>query len=121
MNLRQLNPRSRFVATTADAATNLLVNPGLETGALSPWTCAGGLGSVVSSPVHGGTKALQGAANSSNHAQCSQTVSVVPSTAYTISAYVQGGGGFVYLGAAGGSEVWNPAAANGWTLLTTTF
>jgi chitinase len=112
---------SLSLATSADAATNLLANPGLETGSLSPWTCAAGLGSVVSTPVHAGTKALQGAANSSNHAQCSQTVSVVPSTAYTVSAYVFGGGGYVYLGVTGGSETWNPASASAWTLLTTTF
>jgi chitinase len=137
MNPRQLNPRFRLVAaaaaavlaaalslsfaTTADAATNLLVNPGLETGALSPWTCSGGLGSVVSSPVHTGTKALQGAANSSNNAQCSQTVSVLANTAYTISGYVLGSSGYVYLGVTGGGETWNPASANAWTLLSTTF
>jgi len=137
MNLRHLSPRLRFMAasaaavlaagvslafaTTADAATNLLVNPGLETGSLSPWTCSGGLGSVVGSPVHAGTKALQGAASSSDHAQCSQTVSVQPSTAYTISGWVYGGGGYVYLGATGGGEIWNPATASAWTQLTTTF
>ena len=142
MNLRHGNPRFRTprfrfaaaaaaavlaaglsltFATTADAATNLLANPGLETGALSPWTCSSGLGSVVSTPVHSGTRALAGAANASNHAQCSQTVTVVPSTAYTVSGYVFGGGGFVYLGVTGGSEIWNPATASAWTLLTTTF
>ncbi|WP_084557270.1 glycosyl hydrolase family 18 protein [Hamadaea tsunoensis] len=109
------------LATTANAATNLLVNPGLETGTLSPWTCSGGLGSVVSSPVHAGTKALQGAASSSDTAQCSQTVSVVANTAYTISAWVNGGGGYVYLGVTGGAETWNPATASAWTQLSTTF
>ncbi|NUT36985.1 MAG: chitinase [Hamadaea sp.] len=108
-------------AATADAATNLLTNPGLETGALSPWTCAGGLGSVVSTPVHSGTRALQGAANASNHAQCSQTVSVQPNTAYTVSGWVYGGGGYVYLGVTGGTEVWNPATATAWTQLTVNF
>jgi chitinase len=112
---------SLSLATSADAATNLLTNPGLETGALSPWTCAGGLGSVVSSPVHSGTKALAGAANTSNNAQCSQTVSVVPNTAYTISGYVFGGGGYVYLGVTGGAEVWDPASAGAWTVLSTIF
>ncbi|MEV6967524.1 glycosyl hydrolase family 18 protein [Hamadaea sp. NPDC051192] len=137
MNLRHLTPRLRLVAataaavlaggvslvfaTTADAATNLLTNPGLETGALSPWTCAGNLGSVVGTPVHSGTKSLHGAASASNHAQCSQTVSVQPSTAYTVSAWVNGGGGYVYLGVTGGTEVWNPAAASAWTQLSTTF
>ncbi len=44
---------------TAQAA-NVLTNPGFESGSLSPWSCSGNLGSVVSSPVHGGTKALPG-------------------------------------------------------------
>lgn len=34
---------------TAQAA-NILTNPGFESGNLSPWTCSGNLGSVVSSP-----------------------------------------------------------------------
>ena len=38
---------------TAHAA-NVLGNPGFESGGLSPWSCTGNLGSVVSSPVHGG-------------------------------------------------------------------
>src|ERR1041384_1670213 len=49
---------------TAQAA-NVLANPGFESGSLSPWTCTGNLGSVVSSPVHGGSKALAGAVSSS--------------------------------------------------------
>ena len=77
------------MATPAQAVT-LLTNPGFESGALSPWTCSGGLGSVVGSPVHSGAKALAGAANSNDNAQCTQTVSVQPNTAYTLSAFVQG-------------------------------
>ncbi|MDI1465328.1 glycosyl hydrolase family 18 protein [Catellatospora sp. KI3] len=104
--------------STAASAANLVSNPGLETGSLSPWTCAGGLGSVVTTPVHGGTKALAGAANASNHAQCSQTVTVLPNTAYVLSAWVRGGGGYVYLGYTGGTETWNPNSANAWTQLS---
>ncbi|WP_254550629.1 glycosyl hydrolase family 18 protein [Catellatospora tritici] len=104
--------------STAASAANLVSNPGLETGALSPWTCAAGLGSVVTTPVHGGTKALAGAANASNHAQCSQTVTVLPNTAYVLSAWVRGSGGYVYLGYTGGTETWNPASANAWTQLS---
>ena len=57
---------------TAQAA-NILSNPGFESGSLSPWTCTGNLGSVVSSPAHSGSKALAGAASSSDNAQCSPT------------------------------------------------
>jgi len=103
----------------AGAATvNLLTNPGLETGSLSGWTCDSGTGSVVTSPVHSGTYALAGAASSSDDAQCTQTVSVLPDTSYTLSGYVEGS--YVYLGVTGGSDTWTPSATS-WQQLTTTF
>ncbi|MEU1403050.1 carbohydrate binding domain-containing protein [Streptomyces sp. NPDC005728] len=88
---------------TAQAA-NILTNPGFESGSLSPWTCTGNLGSVVSSPVHGGSKALQGAVTSSDNAQCSQTVAVQPNTTYSLSGWVRGS--YVYLGVNGGASTW---------------
>jgi len=88
---------------TAHAA-NVLPNPGFESGGLSPWSCGGGLGSVVSSPVHGGTKALAGAVSSSDIAKCGQTVAVRPNTAYTLSGWVRGS--YVYLGVDGGASTW---------------
>ena len=100
------------LAVTQQAfAANLLSNPGFETGSLSPWSCTGGLGSVVSSPVHSGSKALAGAANSSDNAQCTQTVAVQPNTAYTLSAWVRGN--YVYLGVTGGASTWTPSATRG--------
>ncbi|MFD5760322.1 carbohydrate binding domain-containing protein, partial [Streptomyces sp. NPDC127044] len=89
--------------TTAQAA-NILSNPGFESGGLSPWSCTGNLGSVVSSPVHGGSKALAGAVSSSDNAQCSQTVSVQPNTTYSLSGWVRGS--YVYLGVDGGASTW---------------
>lgn len=103
---------------TAQAA-NLVSNPGFETGSLSPWTCSGG--SVVSTPVHTGSRAVQGNVTGSDFAQCSQNVTVVPNTAYTVSAWVLGGGGYVYLGVTGGNSIWNPATANAWTQLSLSF
>jgi chitodextrinase len=103
-------------AANAAAATNLVVNSGFETGSLSGWSCS--LGSVITSPVHSGTYALSGAASSSDDAQCTQTISVVSGSQYTLSDYVEGN--YVYLGVTGGVSTWTPSAAS-WTLLTTTF
>ncbi len=106
-----------LIAPTAQAA-NLLGNPGFESGALSPWACTGGLGSVVSSPVNSGTKALQGAASNSDNAQCTQTVAVQANTAYVLTAWVRGS--YVYLGVTGGASTWTPSATS-YTQLTVNF
>ena len=102
---------------TAEAA-NVLTNPGFESGSLSPWSCTGNLGSVVSSPVHGGSKALAGAVSSSDTAQCSQTVAVQPSTTYSLSGWVRGS--YVYLGVSGGSSTWT-SSPSAYSQLTTSF
>ncbi|NEB93072.1 carbohydrate binding domain-containing protein [Streptomyces bauhiniae] len=102
---------------TAEAA-NVLTNPGFESGGLSPWTCSGNLGSVVSSPVHGGSKALQGAVSSSDTAQCAQTVAVKPNTAYTLSGWVRGS--YVYLGVDGGASTWT-SSPSAYSQLTVSF
>ncbi|WP_165547003.1 chitinase [Kribbella sindirgiensis] len=103
------------IAVPAQAA-NILDNPGFETGTLSGWSCSGG--SVVSTPVRTGGHALNGAVTSSDYAQCSQTVSVQPNTAYTLSAWVRGS--YVYLGVAGGVSTWTPAAPS-YTQLSLSF
>jgi chitinase len=103
------------VASPAQAA-NILTNPGFESGSLSGWSCSGG--SVVSSPVRTGSHALQGGVTSSDTGQCSQTVAVQPSTAYTLSAWVRGS--YVYLGVTGGASTWTPSAGS-YTQLTVSF
>ncbi len=105
------------VPSSASAA-NILTNPGFETGTLSGWSCSGGLGSVVSTPVHGGSKALAGAASASDNAKCAQTVAVQPNTTYSLSSWVRGN--YVYLGVTGGASTWTPAAAD-WKQLTVSF
>ena len=100
------------------SAANLLANPGFETGSLAGWSCSAGTGSVVSSPVHSGSYALAGAATNSDTAQCTQTVSVQPGTAYALSAWVQGS--YVYLGVTGGASTWTPSAS-GYTQLSLSF
>ncbi|MET9971228.1 carbohydrate binding domain-containing protein [Streptomyces sp. NPDC006356] len=104
---------------TAHAA-NLLNNSGFESGGLSPWSCGGGLGSVVSSPVHTGSKALAGAVSSSDIAQCFQTVPVQPNTTYSLSGWVRGS--YVYLGVNGGASTWtsSPSAYSKLTVAFTT-
>ncbi|WP_406864305.1 carbohydrate binding domain-containing protein [Streptomyces sp. HUAS MG47] len=100
-----------LVALPAPAqAAELLTDPGFESGALSGWSCSGGTGSVVSSPVHGGAKALAGAASASDTAKCAQTVAVQPNTTYTLSGWVRGN--YVSLGVEGGTATWTPSASS---------
>jgi Fibronectin type III domain/Carbohydrate binding domain len=106
-----------LAAPAAAAATNLLTNPGFEAGNLSGWTCSS-LDSVVQSPAHSGSYSLAGAASSSDDAQCSQTVSVQPSSNYTLSGWVQGD--YVYIGTTDGSDDWTPSASS-WQQLSTSF
>ena len=108
-------------AAPASAATNLLANPGFETGTLSGWTCPAA-DHVTGSPVHSGSGALAGAASASDDAQCTQTVSVQPSSSYTLTGWVQGS--YVFLGDTGtgstDTDTWT-AAATGWQQLSTSF
>lgn len=54
--------------------------------------------------MHGGSRALAGAVTSADTAQCAQTVTVRPDTAYTLSGWVRGS--YVYLGVDGGASTW---------------
>ncbi|WST27301.1 carbohydrate binding domain-containing protein [Streptomyces xanthophaeus] len=108
------------VLSTPGAAfgADLLANGDFETGTTAGWSCTGGLGSVVSSPVHGGGKALAGAASAGDNAKCTQTVAVQPNTAYTLSGWVRGS--YVYLGVTGGASTWT-GSAGAWTKLSVSF
>jgi chitinase len=75
-----------------------MVNGDFEAGSTGGWSCPTDAG-VVSTPVHGGTHALQLSPTNSDDAQCTQTVAVQPNSAYTLSDWVQGS--FVYLGDTG--------------------
>ncbi len=103
------------------ATTNLVNNPGFETGTTSGWSC-GSSASVVSSPVHSGSFALSNTPAGSDYAQCTQTISVQPNSAYTLSAWVDGS--YVYLGDTGTGTTdtsnWTPGGS-GYTQLTTNF
>jgi len=108
-------------APPAAAAASLISNGGFETGSLSGWSCST-LDSVVSSPVHSGSHALSGAASSSDDAQCSQSVSVQPSSNYTLTGWVEGN--YVFLGDSGtgssDTDTWTPSATS-WQQLSTSF
>ncbi|HEY2577367.1 MAG TPA: glycoside hydrolase family 18 protein [Streptosporangiaceae bacterium] len=108
-------------APPAAAQTNLINNGGFETGTLSGWSCST-LDSVATSPVHSGSDALAGAASSSDDAQCSQTVTVQPSSAYTLTGWVQGN--YVFIGDSGtgssDTDTWTPSATS-WQQLSTSF
>ncbi len=110
-----------LTAAPASAATNLLANPGFETGSLSGWTCSP-LDTVVGSPAYSGSSALAGAASSSDDAQCSQQVSVQPSASYTLTGWVEGD--YVFLGDSGtgtsDTSTW-AASAGSWQQLSTSF
>lgn len=109
-------------ATAADAAdVELALNGGFESG-LTDWSCSAGSGAAISSPVHSGTKALQATPAGSDNAKCSQTITVQPNSAYTLSGWVRGS--YVYLGVSGtgttDASTWTQSAAD-WQKLSTTF
>ncbi|WP_242892871.1 chitinase [Actinomadura litoris] len=106
-----------LVAAGPAHAENVLSNAGFESGSLSGWTCSGG-GSAVTTPVRTGKYALAGGVSAGDNGQCTQTVGVQPSTAYTLSAWVRGN--YVYLGVTGGASTWTPSASD-YTKLTLTF
>ncbi|MFI5757364.1 chitinase [Streptomyces sp. NPDC051569] len=110
------------LAGTAQAADiNVAKNAGFESG-LANWTCSAGSGATVGSPVHGGAAALRGTPAGQDNAKCTQAVAVQPNSAYTLSAWVQGG--YTYLGAEGTGttdvSTWTPDSS-GWKQLTTSF
>ncbi|MFC5831339.1 chitinase [Nonomuraea insulae] len=110
------------LTTTPAFAANIAINPGFEDG-LTGWTCSGASGAqAVTTPVHGGTKALRATPAGSDTARCQQAVTVKPGTTYQLSAWVQGG--YVFLGATGTGgtdpQTWgSPGAA--WSQLKTSF
>ncbi|MEO6082162.1 MAG: glycosyl hydrolase family 18 protein [Umezawaea sp.] len=103
------------------AAANLVGNFGFEAGNTSSWSCSGGA-AAVTSPKRTGSFALSGAPAGQDNARCSQTVKVVPNTAYQLSAWVQGS--YTYLGVTGTStgekSTWTPGSGS-WTRLALDF
>ncbi len=108
-----------LLGSPAAQAAELAVNGGFESGSLSPWSCTGNLGSIVTTPVQAGTRALAGAASSSDNAKCTQNVSgLVSGTSYTLSGWFRGN--YTYLGVTGGAATWTPGGSS-YTQLSLTF
>ncbi|MFC1429141.1 carbohydrate binding domain-containing protein [Streptacidiphilus sp. N1-3] len=102
------------------STTQLLANPGFESGNLGSWSCSTA-DKVVTSPVSSGSYALSGTPVGSDFAQCAQTVSVAPNSTYTLTGKVEGS--YVYLGATGTGVTasnWTPSATT-WQTLSTSF
>jgi chitinase len=109
-------------ASAANAQTNLLTNGSFATGSTAGWTCSAG-DTVVTSPVYPGSSyALAGTPTNSDDAQCSQVVSVQPSSAYTLTGWVEGD--YVFLGDSGtgtsDTDTWTPSASS-WAELSANF
>ena len=92
-----------------------LTNAGFETGSLSPWTCTGG-SSVVSSPVHSGSHALQVTPSASSTGECDQTLTLSPNHTYTLTGWVQGP--YAYIGVTGGASASTWSNSTSWNQLT---
>ena len=77
-----------IMAPAASAASNLLTN-GSFTSGTSGWTCSAGDTTVTSPTYNGASDAVAGTPTSSDDAQCSQVVSVQPSSSYSLSGWVE--------------------------------
>ncbi|WLQ45299.1 glycoside hydrolase family 18 protein [Streptomyces laculatispora] len=110
-----------LVSSAQAADVNVAKNAGFESG-LANWTCSGGSGATVSSPVHGGTSALKATPAGQDNAKCTQTVAVKPNSTYALSSWVQGG--YAYLGVSGTGttdvSTWSPGSSS-WSQLSTSF
>jgi len=104
------------VTATPPPGNNLVRNPGFETGSLANWSCNAG-DTVVTSPVHSGSHALQVTPSSSTTGECDQTIAVQANHYYTLSAYVDGS--YAYIGVQGGASTWTSSSS--YTRLSVTF
>jgi hypothetical protein len=102
--------------TPTPPSGNLVSNPGFETGTTVGWFCDPN-DAVVSNPVHSGSHAVEVVSGTVTVGLCVQTISVQPTTAYTLTAYLQGG--YIYLGASGYTSTWTSSSS--YTQLTVTF
>ncbi|ROR44380.1 chitinase [Kitasatospora cineracea] len=85
---------------------------------IGPWTC-GPTVTAVNNAATGWD--LQGSPAGNDYANCSQTVTVLPNSTYTLSAVVQGGYVFAGVTGTGGTDPSTWSSNSGWNTLTSTF
>ena len=106
---------------TADVApsVNVVANGDFSAGNhISPWTC-GPTVTAVNNAATGWD--LQGSPAGTDYANCSQSVTVLPNSTYTLSAVVQGSYVFAGVTGTGGTDPSTWTSAAGWNTLTSTF
>ncbi|MFE3109521.1 chitinase [Kitasatospora indigofera] len=102
------------------ADVELIANGGFEYGNhLTNWNCPAG--TTPTTPADHSSIALQVTPTSSDSGECTQTVTVKPSSTYTLRSEVQGP--YVYLGArgTGGADPSTWSSSTSWNNLSTTF
>ncbi|RAJ34461.1 chitinase [Kitasatospora sp. SolWspMP-SS2h] len=106
-------------ATAAAPNVNVVVNGDFSAGNhLSPWTC-GPTVTAVNNAATGWD--LQGSPAGNDYANCSQTVTVLPNSTYTLSTVVQGSYVFAGVTGTGGTDPSTWSSNAGWNTLTSTF
>ncbi|HEY3718025.1 MAG TPA: glycosyl hydrolase family 18 protein [Jatrophihabitantaceae bacterium] len=106
------------VGTSTPPPPGAIVNPGLESGALSPWTCQPG-GGVANTPVHSGSWAVRVAPTNSQTGECDQTITLAANHSYTLKAWVTGN--YAYVGVSGGASASTWASSATYTQLSVPF
>jgi len=106
------------LTVTSTSSSGSLVNPGFETGSLSPWVCQS-TDSVSSTTVHSGKYAAQIVPTSSATGACDQAVTLSPNTAYKLTAWVEGN--YAFVGVSGGATASTWVSSSTWTQLTVSF
>ena len=95
-----------------------IVNPGFETGSLSPWVCQSG-DSISTTTVHSGKDAALIVPTSSATGACDQSVTLSPNHSYTLTAWVEGN--YAFVGVSGGATASTWTSTSTWKQLSVPF
>jgi hypothetical protein len=109
---------SLTVNGSGGGGSGAVVNPGFETGGLSPWAGQSGDG-VVANPAHSGGHAALVAPTASQTGEIDQTVALKANTGYTLTVWVQGN--YAFAGVSGGASASTWVSSGSWTKLTVPF